>query len=58
VRSLLHRADEALLAKSGTKVSGGSNSFDLFSQLVSMALDVFDCRRQCRPSFAGALQYN
>jgi hypothetical protein len=37
VRSLLYRANEAFLAKSGTKISGGGNGFDLFSQLVSAA---------------------
>jgi hypothetical protein len=38
VRSLLNRADEAFLPKSGTKIPGGGNGFDLFSQLFSTAL--------------------
>jgi hypothetical protein len=58
VRSLLHRAREALLPEAGTKVSGGSNSFDLFFQLVSTTLHGGPCRRQCRPGFLGVPQHN
>src|ERR1700719_505886 len=58
VGSLLHCAGEALLPKSGTKISGGGNSFDLFSQLVLTAFHVRDCRRQCRPGFRSAPQHN
>jgi hypothetical protein len=58
VRSLLYRADEAFVPKSGAKIPGGGNGFYLFSQLFSTAFRLVIAAVSVDPAFAQLYNIN